>query len=116
MFGLYVDVLQTLSEWKAVLWTDVVSSIGSMTEKMDNFAARCKALPSRLREWDAYKQLKEQIEDFLTVLPLLQELSKESIMPRHWTEVSSLCSSIAYYTFCSGTQSFVQVCTLVFTD
>lgn len=27
------------------------------------------------------------IDDFLTVLPLLQELSKDSIQPRHWTEV-----------------------------
>lgn len=87
LFGLYTDVLQTLAEWKQVQWADVVSNIGAMTERMDSFSARCKALPSRLREWDAFKQLRDQIDDFLTVLPLLQELSKESIMPRHWSEV-----------------------------
>lgn len=27
------------------------------------------------------------IDNFLTVLPLLQELSKASIQPRHWNEV-----------------------------
>ncbi|CAM9244386.1 unnamed protein product [Chrysoparadoxa australica] len=90
LFGLYVDVRETLSEWKQVLWTDVVNNIGEMTEKMDNFAARCKKLPGRLREWDAYKQLRQEIDDFLVVLPLLQELSKESIMPRHWDEVQEV--------------------------
>lgn len=29
-----------------------------MTEKMDNFAARCKKLPGRLKQWDAFTQLR----------------------------------------------------------
>jgi len=57
---------------------------------MDNFALRCKKMPSRLRGFDAYKRLQTQINDFQIVLPLLQELSKASIMPRHWDEVKEL--------------------------
>lgn len=41
-----------------VPWTEVVSNIANMTEKMDNFANRCKKLPSRLKEWDAFTQLR----------------------------------------------------------
>ena len=29
-----------------------------MTDKMDNFAARCKKLPNRLKQWDAFTQLR----------------------------------------------------------
>lgn len=29
-----------------------------MTDKMDNFAARCKKLPGRLKQWDAFTQLR----------------------------------------------------------
>lgn len=46
-----------------------------MTEKMDNFANRCKKLPSRLKEWDAFTQLRlagfdvVKIRDFSTIVP-----------------------------------------------
>ncbi|CAM9354308.1 unnamed protein product, partial [Ectocarpus sp. 12 AP-2014] len=93
LFGLYVDVLETLGEWKHVPWTEVVSNIANMTDKMDNFAARCKKLPGRLKQWDAFTQLRTDIDDFLTVLPLLQELSKDSIQPRHWVEVMEVTGS-----------------------
>lgn len=43
---------------RQVPWTEVVSNIANMTEKMDNFANRCKKLPSRLKEWDAFTQLR----------------------------------------------------------
>lgn len=50
-------------------------------------------MPSRLRVFDAYKRLQAQISDFQIVLPLLQELSKESIMPRHWEELKEITKS-----------------------
>ena len=37
---------------------------------------RCKKLPARLREYNAYKTLKSQIEDFQVVMPILQEFTK----------------------------------------
>ncbi|CAM9799127.1 unnamed protein product [Ectocarpus fasciculatus] len=93
LFSLYVDVLTTLSEWKGVLWTDVTQMIGDMNERIEAFALRCKKLPGRLREYNAYKTLKVQIEDFQTILPLLQELTKESIRDRHWEEIMQITGS-----------------------
>jgi hypothetical protein len=58
-----------------------------MNEKIEAFSNRCKKLPARLREYNAYKTLKVQIEDFQIVLPILQEFTKESIRDRHWEEV-----------------------------
>src|SRR5690606_7636073 len=55
-----------------------------------SFALRCKKLPAKLREYSAYKQLRNEIDSFQTVLPLLQELTKESIKDRHWDEVMEL--------------------------
>ncbi len=51
---------------------------------------RCKKLPKKLREWEAYNDLKKVIEDTQTVLPLLQELSKSSMRPRHWEQISQI--------------------------
>lgn len=33
---------------------------------------RSKKLPARLRDWEAFKQLRQKIEDYQTLLPLLQ--------------------------------------------
>jgi dynein heavy chain len=93
LFSLYVDVLGTLNDWKSVLWVDVTKQIGEMNEKIEAFSMRCKKLPARLREYSAFKTLRVQIEDFQTILPLLQELSKESIRDRHWEEVMLITNS-----------------------
>ena len=90
LFGLYSDVKEKLTDWKEIAWSDVPEQIEDMTTLMDGFALRCKKMPSRLRQYDAYNMLKKQIEDFQVVLPLLQELAKVSIMPRHWEEVRVL--------------------------
>lgn len=93
LFSLYTDVLGTLEEWKGVPWVDVTRQIGDMNEKIEAFSARCKKLPARLREYTAYITLKDKIDDFQTILPLLQEMSKESIRDRHWEEVMLITGS-----------------------
>jgi dynein heavy chain len=90
LFGLYLDVLNTISEYKLIPWINVPENIDVMQENTDGFASRCKKMPKSLREWEAYKELAKVIEDFSTVLPLLSELSKASIMPRHWEEIMEI--------------------------
>lgn len=87
LYGLYVEVIETIEDYKSIPWLEVSSNISTMSDKVEQFDARCRKLPGRLREWDAYKDLKKQVEGFMTVLPLLQALSKESIRPWHWQEV-----------------------------
>ena len=47
-------------------------------------------MPKKLRAWRAFNDLNTKISDFQTVLPLLQELSKPSLRPRHWDEVEKI--------------------------
>ena len=47
-------------------------------------------MPKKLRAWRAFNDLSTKISDFQTVLPLLQELSKPSLRPRHWDEVEKI--------------------------
>jgi dynein heavy chain len=79
--------MEKMVEWRTLAWKDVIINIQKMTDIMDSFQGRCRKMPKKLRDWDAYVELKQKIEDFQTVLPLLTELSKESIKPRHWSEV-----------------------------
>ncbi|GBG33121.1 Dynein heavy chain 5, axonemal [Hondaea fermentalgiana] len=93
LYKLYTDVIDTIDDWKQIEWEKVRDEIDAMAVKMDAFATRCKKMPGKLRDWDAYKDLKKQIDEFTVVLPLLQALAKPSIMQRHWTEVSRKCGT-----------------------
>lgn len=52
------------------------------------------------------------IDDFLTVLPLLQELSKDSIQPRHWTEVMEVLYYFVHST-CFSENPLFRSCAFV---
>ena len=63
----------------------------SVSGQVATYQTQCKKMPKALRDWDAYKELKDTIDNFLEVLPLLQSLAQKSIMPRHWTQVMEVC-------------------------
>jgi hypothetical protein len=90
LYGLYKDVMTRMDEWRTILWVDVVANIQAMSAEMESFASRCRKMPKRLRQWDAYSTLNKRIEDVQTVLPLMQELSKASMRPRHWEAIEKL--------------------------
>ncbi len=62
LFGLYGSMMEAIGEWKEIPWENVAAKIDSMIESMDNFAARSKKLPSRVREWESCKQLYNEVD------------------------------------------------------
>ena len=91
LYGLYVQVVQTIKGYGNLMWQDVVTNIESMTETATQFQNQCKKMPSKLRTWDAYAELKRTIDDFFEVLPLLQNLSQPSMRKRHWETIEKVC-------------------------
>ena len=88
LYGLYVEVHEYLDiEWPHMPWEDVFGEMPAMRERMDQFMVRLARMPKSLRQWDAFKTLKGKLEDFQITIPLLEQLSKDSIKPRHWTEL-----------------------------
>jgi len=69
-----------------------------MKEQIENFAKDCSKLPGMLKGWDAYKELKQEIDDMDTILPLVEGLAKHSIRPRLWDEVIELTKEDIPYT------------------
>ena len=93
LFDLYVDVIRSINDWKLMTWGSVAGNLSQMIETMDSYAGRCKKLPGKLREYESLTQLNTEIQDFQTLLPLLAELSKDSIKARHWDEVMKICNA-----------------------
>jgi len=55
-----------------------------MEESAKKYSDACQALPKDLREWQAYKELKNSIENLKLILPIIGVLKKDSIKDRHW--------------------------------
>jgi len=58
-----------------------------MNEQIEVFGRDCVKLPGVLKGWDAYKELKQEIDDMTDIVPLVWALAKPSIRPRHWEEI-----------------------------
>ena len=87
LYNLYSRVLETIGRWKEYFWSDIPNEIDKMIETIELFGRDCQKLPGVLKSWDAYKELKQEIDDMTDILPLVKELSKNSIRDRHWDEI-----------------------------
>jgi dynein heavy chain len=70
-----------------------------MKETIDIFDRDCKKLPGQLKQWDAFKELKEEIEsmkqlvgsDNDEITGVVKALAKPTIKDRHWQEIIDMC-------------------------
>ena len=69
------------------MWSELPNEIDKMTQQIEQFGNECTRLPKQLKGWAAYQELKQKIDDFTQVLPLVQELCKPSVRPRHWDQL-----------------------------
>jgi dynein heavy chain len=90
LYSLYSKVKDTIARWREIPWSEIQNEISKMTEQIEVFGRDCTKLPGVLKTWDAYKELKQEIDDMTEILPLVESLAKPSIRPRHWDEVIAL--------------------------
>ena len=51
---------------------------------------RCRRLPRALKEWQAYQDLKQKIDDFSESCPLLELMANKAMKERHWDRIAKL--------------------------
>jgi len=90
LYSLYSKVKDTISKWREIPWADVINEIDKMVETIDQFSRDCGKLPGSLKAWEAYRELKQEIDDMTEILPLVIALAKPSIRDRHWEDVIEL--------------------------
>jgi len=88
LYSLWVDVGQNLNQLQSIPWQQVCDTVPRIIEDAAGYDSRCKKLPKRLKDWIAYGDVRNKITDLQVIAPLLMELSKPSIKPRHWVEVN----------------------------
>lgn len=89
LYSLYLEVVKVMDGYRQLTWSSAVNTLPTLVEKVSSFDTRCRRLPKKLREWDAYKELRQTVSDFQDVLPLLQQLSQDCMKQRHWAAIMS---------------------------
>ncbi|ETN06717.1 hypothetical protein PPTG_12758 [Phytophthora nicotianae INRA-310] len=92
LYGLYMDVEKTMEEFRGISWAQVGANVERMSDCFAGYDQRCKKMPKNLWEWEAYGILRKVITEFLEMLPIVRELTRESIKPRHWEEIIKACN------------------------
>ena len=59
-----MQVIDQLSGWKELPWSEAIEKIDVMKDAIEVFAGQCKRLPRQLKDWEAYLELKQEVEDF----------------------------------------------------
>lgn len=87
-----------MNNFKEKSWQEVnKDDLLKIEEDALKYGDQCVRLPKDLKEWAAYKKLKEQIEDLKAVLPIIIELKKPSIKARHWEGIERITSKKLNY-------------------
>merc|ERR1712154_281164 len=90
LYNVYGSVIDTMDEYRNISWTEVMSSIEKMRENAEFYTKNIKKLNKKIKQWEQYKALNKTIVDFLEILPLIEAMSKPSMRPRHWEEISAI--------------------------
>ena len=59
-----------------------------MEEAAKRYGEKCIKLPKDLKEWQAYKELKQSIEELKLLLPIIGILKRDSVKDRHWDSLN----------------------------
>lgn len=85
LYKLYSEVIESISKWKERAWCDFgVEMLNEMTDQVTKYGDMCMRLPKDLKEWNAYKELKTEIDTLKDVLPIIIDIKKQNIKDRHW--------------------------------
>ena len=62
LYGLYNDVINTVNGYYDILWHEV--NIEQIMSELADFQNKCRKLPKGLKDWEAFLDLKQKIDDF----------------------------------------------------
>jgi dynein heavy chain, axonemal len=90
LYVLYLKVTETIAKWKETPWLEITDEVEKMKEGTEQYLKDCSRLPMETKNYPAYKDLKKELDDMETVLPLVEMLADKSIKERHWEQLIQL--------------------------
>ncbi|KAI8924469.1 dynein heavy chain and region D6 of dynein motor-domain-containing protein, partial [Entophlyctis helioformis] len=88
LYSLYNDVLEKRQTYSETLWTDI--DLEKINTEMTDFQNKIKKLPKAIKDWDAFTELKNIVDNLAAMVPLLDMMCNKSMQQRHWDSIMSV--------------------------
>lgn len=79
LYGLRENVDHAASLYGNNMWVDMLEDVDTMTNQVEEFQGLCKAMPKALKSWQAYFDLKVEIEGLIKIVALLQSATGDKV-------------------------------------
>jgi dynein heavy chain len=91
MWTLQSDWNEHSKKWKQTTFLDL--NVEDIQSEIIKFNERLNSMGKEVREWGVWSNLKEDLDKFKRILPLLIDLKSPAIRDRHWEELSDIMNS-----------------------
>ncbi|KAJ7395081.1 hypothetical protein BTVI_158454 [Pitangus sulphuratus] len=88
LFGLPITVTASIDGYNEMLWSDL--NIEKISNELLDFQNKIRKLPKALKEWQAFQDLKNKIDDFTESCPLLEMMTNKAMLSRHWERIAQV--------------------------
>lgn len=76
---------EELREIKEMAWSSVV--MRKVRRALDDLLAEMRSLPNRIRQYDAYNHLHDEVKGYISGHSLMADLKTEALKERHWKTI-----------------------------
>ncbi|KPI94919.1 Dynein heavy chain 8, axonemal [Papilio xuthus] len=88
LYSLYLAVMNSIDGYLETPWVEI--EIEQIVAQLTEFDLRCRKLPRGMKDWPAFIDLKNKIDDFNQTCPLLELMADKSMKERHWKRLEDL--------------------------
>ncbi|XP_052742928.1 dynein axonemal heavy chain 8 [Bicyclus anynana] len=92
LYSLYLAVMNSIDGYFETPWVSL--DIELIVAQLAEFDLRCRKLPRGMKDWPAFIDLKNKIDDFNQTCPLLELMADKSMKERHWRRLEKLMNCV----------------------
>jgi dynein heavy chain len=88
LYSLYNEVLEKRAGYYEILFVD--AQFDKLNNDANDFQTKIKKLPKAIKDWQAFIELQNIINDLGALIPLLEMMNHKAIQKRHWDQITGL--------------------------
>lgn len=91
LYDLYNKFNRHIGAWLASPWNRL--PIDEMVDSLVDYDNKCRKLPSGLKTWPTFLELKTKIDEWKEKVPLIELMVKNPLKSRHWAMIEKVTNS-----------------------
>ena len=87
LYTLYTNCMKSIQDYKQVTLKNLGTSVKKMGEELKLYSDKVERIPKELMLYLAFNEIRLAVRHLSEILPVIEDLVKPSMRPRHWREI-----------------------------